>query len=147
MSETVNWLVHDHRKYESLLDECEIASGANDWKEAIRLFNEFVGDLKLHLRMEDEVLFPLFKTEVGDPKGDIADLSDEHDNLARLLNDLAYVIKTKDFDHFEVSLEPLKKALFEHNAHEEEVFRQMGSSSLLEQRDDILARMRALGLR
>jgi len=118
MSETSNWMVHDHRKYESLIDECEIAAGANDWKEAVRLFNELVGDLKLHLRMEDEVLFPLFKTEVGDPKGDIADLRDDHDNLLRLLNDLSYVIKTKDFDHFEVSLEPLKKTLFEHNAHD-----------------------------
>jgi hemerythrin superfamily protein len=145
MSETSNWMVHDHRKYELALNECEIASGANDWKEAIRLFNEFVSDLKLHLRMEDEVLFPLFKTEVGDPNGDIAELNDEHDDLVRLLNDLAYVIKTRDFDHFGSSLKPLKKAIFKHNAHEEAVFMQMGSDFLIEQRDEILARMKAIG--
>ena len=145
MSETLNWLVHDHRKYEAARDECELAAGVNDWKVAIRLFNEFVNDLKLHVRMEDEVLFPLLENEVGIPEGVIADLSDEHDNLVRLLNDLAIVIRNKDSDHFEESLVPLKKAMIEHNAHEEAVFRKVGSSSLLEKRDEILARMSAVG--
>ena len=141
MSETLNWMVHDHRKYEAALDECELAAGVNDWKVAIRLFNEFVNDLKLHVRMEDEVLFPLLANEAGIPEGIISDLNDEHDDLVGLLNDLALVIRNKDSDHFEESLVPLKKVMVEHNAHEEAVFRKMGSSPLLGKRDEILARM------
>jgi len=144
MSETLNWMVHEHRKYEAALDECELAAGVNDWKVAIRLFNEFVNDLKLHVRMEDEVLFPLLENEVGIPKDIVSDLSDEHDTLVRLLNDLAVVIRNKDSDHFEESLVPLKKTIIEHNAHEEAVFSKMGSNSLLEKRDEILARMNAV---
>jgi len=144
MSETLNWMVHDHRKYEAALDECELAAGVNDWKVAIRLFNDFVNDLKLHVRMEDEVLFPLLETEAGIPESVISDLNDEHDTLVRLLNDLAVVIRNKDSDHFEESLVPLKKAMIEHNAHEEAVIRKMGDSPLLAKREEILTRMSAV---
>lgn len=145
MSETTNWMVHDHRKFETALENCEIAAGAHEWKEAIRLFNDFTSDLKLHMRMEDEVLYPLLESEAGSSDEDLAELNDEHDRLVRLLNDLAYVIKNRDFDHFEESLEPLKQAMFEHNANEEAVFKRMGSTSLLERRDEILARLNAIG--
>ena len=144
MNETLNWLLHDHRKYEAALDECELAAGVNDWKVAIRLFNEFVNDLKLHVRIEDEVLFPFLGSEAGISEGIIADLSDEHDDLVRLLSDLAIIIRNKDADHFEESLVSLKKTMIEHNAHEEAVFRKMGSSPLLGKRDEILARMSAV---
>ena len=48
-------------------------------------------------------------------------------------------------EFIEESLVPLKKVMIEHNAHEEAVFRKVGSSSLLEKRDEILARMSAVG--
>ncbi len=144
MSDTSNWLVHDHRRYEAALEACEIAAGAEDWKEAVQLFYGFVDDLKLHMRMEDEVLYPFFKEEVGDPNDEIAVLSEEHDYVAHLLHDLAAVIKRKDFDHFEESLKPLYRAMTEHNVHEEAVLGRMGSDSLLTRRDEILQRLEAM---
>lgn len=144
MSDTANWLVHDHRKYEAALQACEFAAGAEEWKEAAKLFYDFVDDLKLHMRMEDEVLYPFFKEEVGDPEGEIARLSEEHDDIVRLLHDLAAVIKQKDFDHFEESLKPLYRAMTEHNAHEEAVFSRMGGEALLTRRDEVLRRLEAL---
>ena len=144
MNETTNWLVHDHRKYETALDECELAAGVGEWKSAKKMFHGFVEDLKLHMRMEDEVLYPFFKKEFGDPDGEIAELSDEHDNIVRLLRDLAYVIKTSDIDHFEASLEPLHTAMHQHNEHEEDVFIRMKSDVLLTNRDKILERLSAM---
>ena len=145
MNDTSNWLVHDHQRYESALDECEIYAGAGDWKDAIRIFYEFVDDLKLHMRMEDEVLYPFFVEETGDPEDEITALGDEHDNLARLLSDLASVIKAKDFDHFEDSLIPLKNAMALHNRHEEAVLQRMGGDSMLTRRNEILDRLKSLG--
>jgi hemerythrin superfamily protein len=144
MSDTANWLVHDHRKYEAALDACEMAAGAGEWKEAVRLFNNFVDDLKLHMRMEDEVLYPFFKEEVGGQDDEIADLSYEHDDLARLVRDLATVIRHKDFDHFEESLRPLYRAMIQHNAHEEAVFGRLGGETLITRRDEVLHRLEAL---
>jgi len=144
MTDKTNWLLHDHRKYEAALAECELAAGAGAWKEAVQLFNDFVEALKLHMRMEDEVLYPFYVEEMGDPDDAILDLTDEHDTLVRLLRDLVYIIKTKNYDHFEESLAPLQKAMVEHNAHEEAVFKHMKNDSLLTHRDEILDRLHAM---
>ncbi len=144
MNNTSNWLVHDHRKYDAALDACEIAADVGEWKNAKRLFRDFVTDLKLHMQMEDEVLYPLFVEENGDPDGVITHLSDEHDYLVRLVHDLAYIIKANDFDHFLDSLEPLHKAMKQHNEHEEKVFLSMANQSILMRRDEIIERLKAV---
>ena len=144
MNEPSNWLVHDHRKYDVALDECETAADVGEWKNAKRLFNDFVADLKLHMQIEDEVLYPLFVEESGDPEGVIGHLSDEHDYLVRLVQDLAYIIRANDFDHFLDSLEPLHKAMNEHNEHEESVFLNMANQSILMRRDEIMQRLAAV---
>jgi hemerythrin superfamily protein len=144
MSDSSNWLIHDHRKYQVALEACEVAAGVREWKEAAQRFNAFVDDLKLHMRMEDEVLYPFFKEEVGDPEDEIGELSYEHDKLARLLRDVAIVIKHKDYDHFEECLKPLYDALLEHSTHEEAVFSRVSGHALLTRRDEILRRLEAL---
>lgn len=144
MNDTANWMVHDHRKYDAALDECEVVAGAGEWKNAIQLFNTFVNDLKLHMRMEDDVLYPVFEEEAGDPEGDIAALAEEHDDIVRLLRDLAYIIKTNDFDHFLESLVPLHKAMIQHNEHEEAVFLSMGSDSSFMRRAEIMDRLKKM---
>lgn len=141
---TDNWLVHDHRRFEETVRQCETAAGAEDWKSAVQLFNSVSDDLKLHIQMEDEVIYPFFKQEVEDPDDDIGDLMYEHDNLERLLNDLAKVIKNRNFDHFESSLEPLYEAMLEHNAHEEEVLKRMGNEPLLTNRDKIIQQLESI---
>jgi hemerythrin superfamily protein len=96
------------------------------------------------MRMEEEVLYPFFKEEVGDPEDELDDLNYEHDKLAGLLLDLAIVIKHKDIDHFEECLKPLYQTLIEHNAHEEVFFSRMGDHDLLTRRDEILRRLDAM---
>lgn len=144
MNETNNWLIHDHHKYDQMLTECEMAAEMADWKDALPLFNEFTSELKLHMQLEDEVLYPIFKQKEADSEGEIAELQDEHDNLVRLLRDLVEVIKTKNIDHFMESLLPLHEAMNEHNEHEEAVFRRLGSDALLTRRDEIMERLSAL---
>ena len=144
MNDTSNWMVHDHHKYDAALDECETAADVGEWKNAKRLFQDFVTDLKLHMQMEDEVLYPLFVENNGDPEGIITHLSDEHDYLVRLVHDLSYIIKANDFDHFLDSLEPLHKAMNQHNEHEEKVFMNMADQSILMRRDEIMERLHAV---
>lgn len=144
MQNDSNWLVHDHRKFEETLKECEDAAGAGDWKAAVNLFDGLVDDLKLHMRMEDEVIYPIFREEVDDPEDELGELVDEHDDMARLLNNLVKVIKNQDFDHFEESLTPLYQAMTEHNRHEEQVLSRMSNNTLLNRRDEILNQLQAI---
>ncbi len=139
-----NWLVHDHHQYDAALDDCEMAADVGEWKKAKDLFKKFVADLKLHMQMEDEVLYPLFIEENGDPDGVIAHLSEEHDYLVHLVSDLAYIIESNDFDHFLDCLEPLHKAMNQHNDHEEKVFLNMANQSILMRRDEIVERLNAV---
>ncbi len=141
MNKPSNWLVHDHHKYDVMLEECEEAADIGEWKNAKHLFHSFVTDLKLHMQLEDEVLYPLFVEENGDAEGVIAHLSDEHDYLVRLINDLGYIISANDFDHFLDSLEPLHRAMNRHNEHEEKVFLSMSNQSILMRRDEIIERL------
>lgn len=139
MSEDADWLAHDHRKYEAALAECELSAGAGDWKEAVQLFGDFVEQFKLHMRMEDEVLYPLLEEHAGGEA--VAALSEEHAAIVRLLRDLSYVIKRSDFDHFLESLGPLRRAMAEHNEHEEEVFAGTEAEAVHLRRSEILARL------
>ena len=142
-STSENWLVHDHHEYDAALDDCETAADVGEWDNAKRLFQKFVSDLKLHMQMEDEVLYPLFIEENGDPDGIITHLSEEHDYLVHLIRDLSYIIKNNDFDHFLDCLEPLHKAMKQHNEHEETVFLNMTNQSILMRRDEIIERLNA----
>jgi len=144
MNEPSNWLVHDHRQYDAALDECEAAADVGEWKNAKRLFNDFVTDLKLHMQIEDEVLYPLFVEESGGLEGVIDHLSEEHDYLVRLVQDLAYIIRANDFEHFLDSLEPLHKAMNQHNEHEESVFLNMANHSILMRRAEVMQRLKAV---
>ncbi|MDH5368660.1 MAG: hemerythrin domain-containing protein [Gammaproteobacteria bacterium] len=144
MNNTSNWLVHDHEQYDDMLNICEVAAETGEWKKAKDLFQNFISDLKLHMQMEDEVLYPLFIADNGDPDGVITHLSEEHDYLAHLIHDLSYIIKNDDFDHFLDSLEPLHKAMKQHNEHEEKVFLNMANPSILLRRDEIIERLNAV---
>jgi len=143
MSEIDNWLVHDHRRYDAALAECELAAEAGDWKAAIEGYRGFVHDLKLHMDMEDQVIYPLLERETGDPDGEIAELRAEHDDLERLLQDLAVVIRNRDIDHLLDSLVPLHRAMNEHNAFEEQVLGRLASERVLGQREEIVARLQS----
>jgi len=147
MNKIANWLVHDHRKYDQALKNCEFAAEVSEWKTAVKLFNTFVEDLKLHMRMEDKVLYPLLQKESGDPNGDLDLLSDEHHDLVRLLGDLTHVIRVRDFDHFEESLRPLHRVMVRHNDHEEAVFKSLGTQSLLLRREEVLSQLDAISPR
>lgn len=141
MSATENWLVHDHRKYEAALREVELAAGAGQWEEAERLFREFVDDFKLHMRIEDEVLYPMFRESVVGAGEDIDSLAEDHDDLAGMLQDLAYVLRHREYDHFAESLGPLYQMMLDHDAYEEDIFSRFGDQALLARRDEAVARL------
>ena len=144
MNSKSNWLVHDHHMYEETLENCLEAAEVNDWKDAVALFKKFLDDIQLHMRIEDDVIYPLIADKHGDIGDKVARLNDEHDDIVRLANDMVHVIMTKDFDHFERSLEPLYKVLSRHNRHEEAVFLSAEVETILLQRDEIMMQLEAI---
>lgn len=146
MADTENWLVHDHRRYEAALADSVAAAEAEQWKLAMERYEGLVDELRLHMRMEDDVIFPLLEEETGDPDGAIAELRDEHRDLVRLLRDLNFIVKTRNVDHLLESLVPLKAAMAYHNDHEEAVLSVLARPSLLRRREEVEKRLAATRL-
>ncbi len=65
MGEDENWLHHDHVAFEASLEDCREAVEAEDWTDAKRLFSELVSDLKLHMRIGEEALYPTYEQVMG----------------------------------------------------------------------------------
>ena len=144
MQSNSNWLVHDHGKYDEALAGCEAVAEEGLWDEAVSMYRDFVEDIKVHMLMEDEVLYPFYMEQYGDPQGEIAYLTAEHDHICSLLHDLDFVIRRNDFEHFLASLKPLHKILNQHNDNEEYVFLSMDNNDILMSRDKIVQQLNAV---
>ena len=144
MGEDKNWLYHDHVVFEALLDECREAAEAESWRDVKRLFNELVSHLKLHIRIEEEALYPAFERATGTAEGPTQSLSRDHDEIFRLLHDSHFVLGTHDSAHFVDSLAHLEAIMERHHEKEEDIFLPMASQVLREQREQILERLATL---
>ncbi len=141
MGEDENWLHHDHVAFEVLLEDCRDAAEAEDWRDVKRLFNELVSNLKLHMRIEEEALYPAYEQAMGTTEGPTRSLRTDHNEIVRLLHDLHFVLGTNDSAHFVDSLAPLEAVMERHHEKEEEIFLPMASQLLREQREEILKRL------
>ncbi len=143
MSESYDWLIHDHSEFESLLYEFTDAVEQEAWARANELFKQLIAGLKAHMAMEEEVLYPAYESNQNLPQEPVVALRDEHDNIVRLVRDLAQVIKNRDSEHTLQSVLPLEQALISHHEKEEDIFLPMAGRFLLPQKDDIVRQLQA----
>lgn len=142
MSDESTWLDHDHRRYEAVLADLESLAETEDWHAVRERFDALRADLELHVRMENEVLYPAYEALPDAPQAPTAALRREHDEIVRLLRDVGHVLGTEDSDLFLEALAGLDGALTRHHENEEEIFLPMASHALLAQRDEVLRRLR-----
>ena len=137
MSGSDNWLVHEHSLYEDLLTRCQDAAEIEDWSSADLVFRELVTDLKRHMALEEEVLYPAYETAVEAPQGPTTALREEHDQIVRLVRDMLRVIKTRDSDYVLECLVHLEKQMIKHHEKEEDIFLPMATHILDARREEI----------
>ncbi len=143
----MNWLNHDHLDHELLLQDCQAAAEQEDWKGVKRVFEQLVTGIKVHMLMEEEVLYPAYEAAVNTPHDPTQALRDEHTEIVRLLRDLSHVLKTNDSELFLDSLLPLEKVMMKHHEKEEEIFLPMAGHVLFPQRDEIMRKLESFDLR
>lgn len=127
MSNTDNWLSHDHSMYEELLSQAQDAVDVEDWEAAANVFAELVWHLKSHMAMEEEVLYPAFDRQVNISDNPTEALIEEHDSIVRTLTDLSALLKSKDPDHILDCLARLQELMLKHHEKEEDIFLPMAS--------------------
>jgi len=141
MSNSDNWLVHEHSKYENLLSQCQDAVEMEDWGTVDQVFNELVTHLQRHMALEEEVLYPAYESTTHAPQGPTTALREEHSGLVRLIRDMARIIKTRDSEHVLESVAHLEYQMIKHHEKEEDIFLPMASYILNAGRDELVRKM------
>jgi len=137
MNSTDNWLEHEHSLYEDLLSRCMDAAELEDWGTATKAFNELVTHLKRHMALEEEVLYPAYEATPHAPQGPTKALREEHDNIVRMVRDMAQLLKTRDSEHVLECLAYLESLMIKHHEKEEDIFLPMESHILGESREEL----------
>ena len=147
MNEDSNWLYHDHLDLEDQLDSCGAAAKRQDWPAVERLFGQLVQRLKGHMRIEEEVLFPLYEQVPGTPGEPTESLRNDHDSMVNWCRDLHYNCQAQNAAGFISALQPLRDLLAQHDVKEERFFLPMASHTLAGRRQEVLSRLKALDLK
>lgn len=115
------YLSWDHHRLAVLLSDAELRVEAGDFDGAIARCWEFERGLARHMRLEEDVLFPLFEARSGLVGGPTASLRTEHREIERAVVLLREGLDRHDDEAFHDALSFLRASLQGHNSKEEHI--------------------------
>lgn len=134
----MNWLDHDHRKFESMVYRCRTASDAADWNEVKRLVGQLASAYSSHVAIEERVLFPAYEVLPGYPTEPTSSLKADHAQIFRLFGHVTKQLDEQAHAGLAEDLATLFRTLARHHEKEEEIFLPMASQALYADKDAIL---------
>src|SRR5262245_47812537 len=123
------YLETEHRELDHLLAEVEYLAERRSVGPAKRRFDHFRARLLAHLREEEDVLFPTFRAETGDPEAIVKRLHDQHAQLEMVLEAVGHAIEQGDYTYFCYGLSALSVLLETHQTTEERLWPGAGEGS------------------
>jgi hemerythrin-like domain-containing protein len=120
--ETVtDYLSWDHDRLDAIVADVERKVNEGRVAEASQGYEEFDRGLRRHIRIEEELLFPLFEARTGVVSGPTAVMRSEHREIERAIGLMRDALGRQDAEAFRDGLRFLRAVLPEHNAKEEHV--------------------------
>ena len=134
MPSVINVLKQDHRTVEKMFADYQ---ESQDREVVEQICNE----LDQHTRLEEEIVYPVLRTEVPDGEGMASHAEDEHKEARQLVGRIR---QTDDADHLDELVQDLQSAIEEHVSEEEnEVFPKMESALSADRLDQMGAELEA----
>jgi hemerythrin-like domain-containing protein len=115
------YLSWDHDRLDAILQSVRARVGAGDWEAARREYAPFHDGLDRHIRLEEEILFPLFEERTGMRGGPTAVMRVEHLEIRGALGAMRDALGRGDAGLFQDGLAHLLAVLPDHNVKEEQV--------------------------
>ncbi len=143
MPQIAHFMTDEHRECDRLFAEAEAAVAAGDWDEASARFDRFADLTLLHLRREEEVLFPEFEAQTGMTDGPTVVMRMEHDQMRALIDTMRQALTDRDPDAFLGDAETFMILTQQHDMKEEQVLYPM-SDQALSDADTVLGKMKEL---
>lgn len=113
------YLTWDHDRLNALLDDTTLKVDGGEPAEAARVFREFDRELGRHIRLEEEILFPLFEARSGVVSGPTAVLRGEHEEILRAVEVMREALEATDLERFRDGLRFFLATFPDHTAREE----------------------------
>jgi len=136
-----DYLSSDHDRLDALLEAVRRFVEKGDWEQAQSMYAEFDRGLDRHIRMEEEILFPLFQARTG-IAGPTTVMREEHHLIRGVLALLSSAVLRKRADDFHAGRFALVSVLGPHNEKEERVLYPMTDRVLPgRERENLAARL------
>jgi len=116
-----SYLGWDHHRIGVLLRAADDAVGENRFADATRDYDRFERGLLRHLRIEEELLFPVFEARSGMVGGPTSVMRDEHRLVRRALGLMRSGVDAGDASVFRDGLRFFQSVMPDHNAKEEHI--------------------------
>jgi hemerythrin-like domain-containing protein len=114
------YLSWDHDRLDALLESVRNRVESGEWGHARRVYSEFDRGLDRHIRLEEEILFPLFEARTAST-GPTTVMREEHQLIRGVLVALGAAVGRGDTLAFRSGLAALASLLPPHNEKEEQV--------------------------
>lgn len=115
------YLSWDHDRLDGILIEVSRLADAGRPAEARETYRAFDAGLLRHIRLEEELLFPLFEARSGITGGPTEVMREEHREILRAIELMREGLAREDLDRFHEGLRFLRTIMPDHNAKEEHV--------------------------
>ena len=115
------YLSLDHRRLDALLRDAQARVAGAHWPEAARTQAQFERGMERHIRLEEEIVFPLFEARSGIVDGPTAVMRDEHRCMRRALSLMRAAIEARDRAACDEALAFLEAVRPAHYAKEERI--------------------------
>ncbi|CAG1065333.1 Iron-sulfur cluster repair protein YtfE [uncultured bacterium] len=117
-----DYLQTDHRRLDGIMERFQDALRGERWEEALSGFKEFVLGLRKHIRIEEEILFPVFEEKTGMiDAGPTFVMKMEHKEINELLDRILAATAGHDGKTASEAAGALISILMDHNMKEEHI--------------------------
>lgn len=145
MAETISsFLTKDHRDCDEVFAQMENEVASENWANANKKFEEFVGDLEHHFNMEEQVMFPAFEQQTGMMGGPTAMMRMEHEQMRNVVEQMKKDLDDKNKNHFFGLSESLMMIIQQHNMKEEQMLYAMADNHLGASSAQVVQKMKEL---
>jgi iron-sulfur cluster repair protein YtfE (RIC family) len=144
MATILDYLSSDHRACDDLFASVEAAVAQRDWEGARAQFDRFAAAMLHHLAREEQVLFPAFEACTANDMGPTRVMRMEHEQIRRLMQDLARTVADADHCRALGLSETLNLLLQHHNLKEEDLLFPMFDQMLDDERAGLIGAMQAI---
>jgi iron-sulfur cluster repair protein YtfE (RIC family) len=116
------YLAEDQRRLDALLASCLAAARAADFEVARTVFRHFEAAFLLHMKVEEQVVFPVFEDRTGLQWGPTMTLRGEHRALRHAVAGLQEGLALANLRLVETGASELEKLSPDHEGKEANVF-------------------------